>query len=88
MGNLFTYYWYSRNKNLIKYILVELENYLSGNKYQFEDATSSIEHILPENPSSDWYIEFPSDIIDDCIYSLGNYTLLEEGGWKIERVAP
>ncbi len=68
----------TRNKNLVKYILVELENHLSNTQYQFEDATSTIEHILPENPSQDWYQNFPSESIEDYVYALGNYTLLEE----------
>jgi hypothetical protein len=67
-----------RNKNLVKYILVELENAISGTSHQFEDATSTIEHILPENPSSVWEPAFPADEQDDYIYLIGNYTLLEE----------
>lgn len=67
-----------RNKNLVKYVLVELENAISGTDHQYEDATSTIEHILPENPSSDWEISFPADEQDDYIYLIGNYTLLED----------
>ena len=67
-----------RNKNLVKYILVELENTIAGTSNQYEDATSTIEHILPENPSSEWEISFPSDEQEEYIYLLGNYTLLED----------
>lgn len=67
-----------RNKNLVKYILVELENTISGTSNQFEDATSTIEHVLPENPSSEWETSFPVDQQEDYIYLIGNYTLLEE----------
>ncbi|MFN0188821.1 MAG: DUF262 domain-containing protein [Bacteroidia bacterium] len=67
-----------RNKNLVKYILVELENTISGTSHQFEDATSTIEHILPENPSSEWETSFPVDEQEDYIYLIGNYTLLED----------
>jgi uncharacterized protein with ParB-like and HNH nuclease domain len=67
-----------RNKNLVKYILVELENAISATDHQYEDATSTIEHILPENPPSDWEISFPADEQDDYIYLIGNYTLLED----------
>jgi len=66
-----------RNKNLIKYILVELENTISGTANQYEDATSTIEHILPENPSSEWENSFPVDEQEEYIYLIGNYTLLE-----------
>jgi Protein of unknown function DUF262/Protein of unknown function (DUF1524) len=67
-----------RNKNLVKYILVELENTISGTANQFEDASSTIEHILPENPSSEWEISFSADEQEDYIYLIGNYTLLED----------
>ncbi len=67
-----------RNKNLVKYILVELENTIAGTDNQFEDATSTIEHILPENPSSEWETFFPSDEQEEYIYLIGNYTLLED----------
>jgi hypothetical protein len=67
-----------RNKNLVKYILVELENTIAGTANQYEDATSTIEHILPENPSSEWETSFPSDEQEEYIYLIGNYTLLED----------
>ena len=67
-----------RNKNLVKYILVELENIISGTDNQYEDATSTIEHILPENPSSEWETSFPPDEQEEYIYLIGNYTLLED----------
>ncbi|MEP7129100.1 MAG: HNH endonuclease family protein, partial [Chitinophagales bacterium] len=67
-----------RNKNLVKYVLVELENVISGTNHQYEDASSTIEHILPENPSAVWETFFPADQQEDYIYLIGNYTLLEE----------
>ncbi|OQX21579.1 MAG: hypothetical protein BWK75_02910 [Candidatus Altiarchaeales archaeon A3] len=66
------------NKNLVKYILVELENSISGTQHQFEDATSTIEHILPENPNSAWETYFQANEQEYYVYLLGNYTLLEE----------
>ncbi len=71
-----------RKKGLVKYLLVKLENQLSGNAYQFEDATATIEHILPETPGSVWETSFPSDIQDEYIYRLGNYTLLSASSNK------
>ncbi|MCU0422165.1 MAG: DUF262 domain-containing HNH endonuclease family protein [Bacteroidia bacterium] len=68
-----------RHKALVKYILVELENTISGTDNQYEDATSTIEHILPENPSSEWETAFPTDEQEEYIYLIGNYTLLEDG---------
>lgn len=66
-----------RKKGLVKHILVKMENQLSGTEHQSEDATSTIEHILPENPGSIWETHFPPDIQMDYIYRIGNYTLLE-----------
>lgn len=50
---------------------------MANKDYQQEDAISTIEHILPENPGSIWEEVFPIEIQDDYIYRLGNYTLLE-----------
>ena len=66
-----------RKKELVKYILVKIENQIANKNYQHEEAVATIEHILPENPGSIWEENFPSDIQDDYIYRLGNYSLLE-----------
>lgn len=68
---------FRQKKDLIKYILVKIENQLSNKNNQIEDATSTIEHILPQNPSSSWEIQFPPDIQTDYVNRIGNYTLLE-----------
>jgi uncharacterized protein with ParB-like and HNH nuclease domain len=65
-----------RKKSLVKYLLIKLENQISTNDYSYEDATATIEHILPENPGAVWDKAFPPDIQEDYIYRLGNYTLL------------
>jgi hypothetical protein len=57
---------------------VELENTISGTANQFEDASSTIEHILPENPSAEWETSFSADEQEDYIFLIGNYTLLED----------
>ena len=66
-----------RKKDLVKYILVRIENQIANTDYQPEDAISTIEHILPENPGSIWENNFPINIQEDYIYRLGNYGLLE-----------
>lgn len=68
---------FRRKKDLIKYILVEMENQLSNKENQVEDAKSTIEHILPQNPGSLWETTFPIDIQSDYANRIGNYTLLE-----------
>lgn len=66
-----------RKKDLVKYLLVKFENQISNKDYQPEEAIATIEHILPENPGSIWEENFPTDIQDEYIYRLGNYSLLE-----------
>ena len=66
-----------RKKDLVKYILVKMENQIANQDYQPEEAISTIEHILLENPGISWDVYFASDIQEDYIHRLGNYTLLE-----------
>lgn len=66
-----------RKKELVKYILVKIENQISAKDYQPEDAVATIEHILPQNPGSVWEESFPINMQDEYIYRLGNYGLLE-----------
>lgn len=66
------------NKNLVRYILCEIENQLSNSDMNYEDSTASIEHILPENPNNDWLDIFSIDELDIYTYRLGNYVLLEK----------
>jgi uncharacterized protein with ParB-like and HNH nuclease domain len=69
---------FKRKKELIKYILVKIENQLSNTDHQIEDATSTIEHILPENPGSGWEVSFPPEDQSDFTNRIGNFTLLEK----------
>lgn len=70
-----------RNKKLVRYILFELENQISnsGTFYDFEDNPATIEHILPENATIDWEQNFPKNVMENYVFRIGNYTLLEEG---------
>uniref|UniRef100_UPI004055B8C5 DUF262 domain-containing protein n=1 Tax=Candidatus Electrothrix sp. TaxID=2170559 RepID=UPI004055B8C5 len=65
----------SRNRKVVRYILFELERCCSKTSYALDDATYTIEHILPEHPEQGW------DTFDDRqhengVYQLGNMTLL------------
>lgn len=65
----------SRNKRIVRYILFELEKHVSGQDYDFESDKYNIEHILPENPYTNW------DHISDqeheqFVYRLGNMTIM------------
>jgi hypothetical protein len=66
-----------KNKNLVRYILFSLENQLTGEEKDYEDSNATIEHILPENPNSEWDEYFSLDDMDKYVYRLGNYILLE-----------
>lgn len=66
-----------RKKAFVKYLLVKLENQISGTDYQYDDATATIEHILPDNPGGAWDESFPHDVQEEYISRLGNYTLLK-----------
>jgi len=63
----------ARNKDLIKYILCEIECKISGKKPGNDNM--SIEHILPQNPDDNWD-NFSDNQIDEAVWRLGNLTLL------------
>lgn len=66
----------SRNRKIVKYILFKLEKQMGGQDFKDESAAYTLEHILPENPSTAWsYIEEYNQ--DKYIYRLGNMTLLD-----------
>ena len=62
---------------LVSYILCKLEQHLSQADLDFENSSATIEHILPENPSSAWEATFDEESRERFTYRLGNYTLLE-----------
>jgi hypothetical protein len=64
-------------RRLVKYILAKLESDVAGHYVDYEADLATIEHVLPENPSSAWDIFFPPQRQDSFIYRLGNLTLLE-----------
>jgi hypothetical protein len=67
-----------RYKKLLRYILFSLENHIGNADYSYEDATATVEHILPENPKADWDAIFPPEEQENFLYRLANYTLLEK----------
>ena len=67
------------SRKLAKYILCRLEADLSNKPCDHETDTSSIEHILPENPGSEWEETIPAERWEEAAYRLGNLTLLEPG---------
>ena len=65
----------SRNKKIARFILVRIEERLSGSSLDFESARYGIEHVLPEHPGADWE-QFDDRQRDAFTYRLGNLTLL------------
>ena len=66
-----------RRKKVVKYLLCELEADASNTARDWETDPATIEHILPENPSSQWDEAFNPERQKDYIYRLGNLMLLE-----------
>lgn len=64
-------------KKLVRYILCALERQMHNVDIDFESTNASIEHILPEHPSSSWQDEFPPEVHARYVHRLGNYLLLE-----------
>ena len=66
-----------RNKKVMRFILFQLEEYLSSNAFEIESSRYTIEHILPENPSDDNWRQFTEQQQEGFTYRLGNMTILE-----------
>jgi uncharacterized protein with ParB-like and HNH nuclease domain len=65
-----------QKKKLVRYILYKLEVDARESDDVSEDSFS-IEHILPENPSSDWQQDFTDAESEEMVYRIGNLTPLE-----------
>ncbi|MDI1260505.1 DUF262 domain-containing HNH endonuclease family protein [Aquabacterium sp.] len=66
-----------RRKKLVKYVLCHLETDAFGVAREWETDPGTIEHVLPENPSSGWDEAFSPERQKDFVYRLGNFLLLE-----------
>jgi uncharacterized protein with ParB-like and HNH nuclease domain len=62
---------------LVKYILAKLEVQYGGAEVSLTNKNLTIEHILPENPNDEWVNQFPNVDVQDYIFRIGNFTLLE-----------
>lgn len=65
-------------RRLVAYILCELERHRSGADLDFETASATVEHVLPENAAAGWE-HFKEEDRERFTYRLGNLTLLERG---------
>ena len=66
-----------QGKKLVRYILARLESDASGRPCDPDTDPGTIEHILPENPSAAWEVDFPREAWERSVYRLGNLTWLE-----------
>ncbi len=68
----------SRNRQVLRYILFEIERQVSNQAFDHSGDKYSIEHILPEHPGEDW-TGFTDEEIDRCVFRIGNMTPLAAG---------
>ncbi|MFO1009558.1 MAG: DUF262 domain-containing HNH endonuclease family protein [Planctomycetota bacterium] len=66
-----------RNRKLVRYVLGELERHVSGTPPDPEDASVTIEHVLPEHPGEGWPA-FRDEQIEAFVHRLGNFALLAD----------
>lgn len=64
-----------QKKKLVRYILFKLE--ADASQIEVNEDGFSIEHILPESPSSEWRQSFNDAQIEEMVYRIGNLTPLE-----------
>jgi uncharacterized protein with ParB-like and HNH nuclease domain len=64
-----------QKKKLARYILCKLE--VDASRIDVNEDSFSIEHIVPESPSSEWLQNFTDTQIEEMVYRIGNLTPLE-----------
>ncbi len=65
-----------RNRQVVRYILFEIERHATNQVFDPDSDKYTIEHILPEHPDERWNT-FTDDQVDRYVYRLGNMTLLD-----------
>ena len=68
----------ARNRQVVRYILFEIERHVSGHAFDFASDKYNIEHVLPEHPGENW-AAFTDEQIDRCVYRIGNLTPMAAG---------
>ncbi|MFH1860339.1 MAG: DUF262 domain-containing HNH endonuclease family protein [bacterium] len=67
----------TRNHKIVKYIFAEIEKYKYHTDIDQNSDLYTIEHIIPEGAGDEWNY-LGDEVIDRCVYRLGNLTLLEK----------
>ena len=66
----------SRNAKVVRYILGKIEHFKGSHQLvSFSDENASIEHVLPQDPGTEWNID--EDKAQRFVFKLGNTCLLE-----------
>lgn len=66
----------SRNAKVVRYILGKIEHFKGSHQLvSFSDENASIEHVLPQDPGTEWNID--EDKAQRFVFRLGNTCLLE-----------
>lgn len=65
----------ARNRKIVRYVLSRLERHVGGPAPDLDDASITVEHVLPEHPVSGWDA-FANEQHDAHVYRLGNMALL------------
>jgi hypothetical protein len=68
----------ARNRQVVRYILFEIERQISGHVFDYASDKYNIEHVLPQHPGESW-AAFSDDQVDRCVYRIGNMTVLDAG---------
>ncbi len=84
-----------QRKKIAKYILCRLEQDARKRSIDYETEPGTIEHILPENPGSEWEEVIERERWEEAAYRLGNLTLLKAStnrdvgsqGYDLKRIA-
>jgi len=66
----------ARNRQVMRYILFEVERHVANQAFDYASDKYTIEHILPEHPNESW-TTFTDEQVDRCVYRIGNLTPLE-----------
>lgn len=64
-------------RRIVRYILCALEKQMHNADLDADTTAATIEHILPEHPSDEWWQWFRPEFHERYVRRLGNYLLLE-----------
>lgn len=67
-----------RNRQVVRYVLFEIERQVSGRALDHRSDRYNIEHVLPEHPGEGWN-HFTDEQADRFVFRIGNMTPLAAG---------